>query len=519
MVNIALAIAGGAAKQFTDDQAEMRKEYRDKKDRQKAWADKNGKKILDDLEAKSDFVLNAGESLEAYGLETKNVQYIVDTYGTNALLELKKQVDTLSISELEALKVSKGLNSVIKGIPLSYEPSDTSWAEGIVKDFKIQQLPNADPSANSGGFFADLLSGKSMRDEHDRWMDEDFLKDSSGQGISIRELRAAPSGRPERGTVAKLDLTALSGSGTSSAFNTTKKLILDAATIAIETNGTAEQKEAFKTSYEADVLDPTGTNSTEKLLALRTNDLLIPIFEQATRDVYNTGNLATSFNSPFAHSFYGTEDALNAILNPLTLEQELDELNLTGDNRPKEFNTQEEAKVYWRKNLNVEYAIIDGQFAKRTDRKEDRIPAPGDVVPGDVAPGAVAPRAFDTSDLTLNVQPTESVEGIPARPEEKYYDDSPKIFEKPQNYRKIRTWDKKYGDKYNYDGTYKIVRPLGAKPPVSAEYELALYGRWLANYDGTHDEITGYPLVDNINLSLIPGTPEFEEAKKQKVAE
>lgn len=91
MVNIALAIAGGAAKQFTDDQAEMRKEYREKKDRQKAWADTNGKKILDDLEAKSDFVLNAGESLEAYGLETKNVQYIVDTYGTNALLELKNK--------------------------------------------------------------------------------------------------------------------------------------------------------------------------------------------------------------------------------------------------------------------------------------------------------------------------------------------------------------------------------------------------------------------------------------------
>jgi len=519
MVNIALAFAGGAAKQFTDDQAEMRKEYREKKDRQKAWADKNGKKILDDLEAKSDFVLNAGESLEAYGLETENVQYIVDTYGTNALLELKKQVDTLSISDLEALKVSKGLNSVIKEKDPSYEPSDTSWAEGVVKDFKIQQLPNADPSANSGGFFADLLSGKSMRDEHDRWMDEDFLKDSSGQGISIRELRAAPSGRPERGTVADLDLTALSGSGTSSAFNTTKKLILDAATIAIETNGTAAQKEAFKTSYEADATDVTGTNSTEKLLALRTNDLLIPFFEQATRDVYNTGNLATSFNSPFAHSFYGTEDALNAILNPLTLKEELDELNLTGDNRPKEFNTQEEAKVYWRKNPNVEYAIIDGQFAKRTDRKEDRIPAPEDVVPEDVVPGAVVPGTFDTSDLTLNVQPTESVEAIPTRPEPTYRNDPPNPLEQPQNKRKIRAWNNQYGAKYNPDATYKLVRPQGLRPEGTDSRERFEYDLWDATYGATHDPLTGYPLVDNINLSLIPGTPEFEEAKKQKGAE
>jgi len=501
MVKVALAIAGGMAKQFTEDQATMRKEYREKKDRQKAWADTNGKKILDDLDAKSDFVLNAGESLEAYGLKTENVQYIVDEYGTNALLELKKQVDTLSISELEALKVSKGLNSVIKGKDASYEPSDTSWAESVVKDFKIQQLPNADPSANSGGFFADLLSGKSMRDEHDRWMDEDFLKDSSGQGISIRELRAAPSGRPERGTVAKLDLTALSGSGTSSAFNTTKNLILDAATIAIETNGTAAQKEAFNSILDEDY-DPIGTSSsTEKLLALRTNDLLIPFFEQATRDVYNTGNLANSFNSPFAHSFYGTEAALNAILNPLTLQEELDELNLTGDNRPKEFNTQEEAEEYWRGNRNVEYAIIDGQFAQRTDPKEDR---PQAEVP-------VIPSAFDSETFVATTQPTEAV--IDVRP------DSAKT-------RDAAAWDANHKYKYNSNGTYKIVAPAPIKPENFLDLERTERGRisnalnkWRRLYGRTHDETTGYPIVDNINLSLIPGTPEFEEAKKQKVAE
>ena len=492
MVNIALALAGGAAKQFTDDQATMRKEYREKKDRQKAWADKNGKKILDDLEAKSDFVLNAGESLEAYGLETKNVQYIVDEYGTNALLELKKQVDTLSISELEALKVSKGLNSVIKGKDASYEPSDTSWAESVVKDFKIQQLPNADPSANSGGFFADLLSGKSMRDEHDRWMDEDFLKDSSGQGISIRELRAAPSGRPERGTVADLDLTALSGSGTSSAFNTTKRLILDAATIAIETNGTAEQKEAFKTSYEADALDPTGTNSTEKLLALRTNDLLIPIFEQATRDVYNTGNLATSFNSPFAHSFYGTEDALNAILNPLTLEDQLinfvEDKTITQDQadiiKANPQTDEDQAKKFIEENPTVPYMLFNGKLITTSkSEKVNTTDGPEKKVEEKDEEGAFG------MDFRLNKQPIKVL--IETRPPSitGTVDTEEKYAEQDRITAAQKAWDKKYEDKYTKEGTAIIVVPKG-------NLSLEQQRDWDSYYGKTHDPVTGRPLPE-----------------------
>ena len=93
------------------------------------------------------------------------------------------------------------------------------------------------------------------------------------------------------------------------------------------------------------------------------------------------------------------------------------------------------------------------------------------------------------------------------------------MFEQPKNKRKIRAWDDQYGSKYNPDATYKLVKPQGPRPEDVDSREFYEYELWGATFGDTHDPLTGYPLIDNINLSLIPGTPEFEEAKRQGTPE
>jgi len=113
---------------------------------------------------------------------------------------------------------------------------------------------------------------------------------------------------------------------------------------------------------------------------------------------------------------------------------------------------------------------------------------------------------YNTDDLTLKAQPTVAPEGIPKRPEPIYRGEEKKLLEKPRNKRAIDDWDDQYGDKYNPDATYKIVRPQGPRPEDINSREYYEYELWDATYGDTHDPRTGYPLIEGLDKTLIPNS-------------
>ena len=72
--------------------------------------------------------------------------------------------------------------------------------------------------------------------------------------------------------------------------------------------------------------------------------------------------------------------------------------------------------------------------------------------------------------------------------------------------RLIQQIQDQYGDKYNPDATYKIVRPQGPRPEDINSREYYEYELWDATYGDTHDPLTGYPLIEGLDKTLIPNS-------------
>jgi len=209
-----------------------------------------------------------------------------------------------------------------------------------------------------------------------------------------------------------------------------------------------------------------------------------------------------------AWNSYGGQDALNAILNPLTLEQELENRELNREDL-KAFDTVAEVTTYFAENPNVEFAIVGDEFAINKNYNPaattEPVDEPSDDPTVDTSELPVEEGTYN-SDLTLKAQPTVAPEGIPVRPEPIYRGEEKKLLERPRNKRDIDDWDDQYGDKYNYDATYKIVRPQGPRPEDIDSREYYEYELWDATYGDTHDPRTGYPLIEGLDKTLIPNS-------------
>ena len=502
---IALAAVGGAAEKFNIDRETLRKEYSRKKERQQQWADGPGRTVLARLEQDSNAALDAGETLLNYGMNETELKYLVKTHKPRSLITLAAELNKLDATELTALKNSGKLNEVIK-VADDFEPSEEAWAKTVVKNFRGPDLTPRQKDAGSKSFLAGLFqqgSEKYYRDELDEFEDDEFIVGSDGESYSIRELKAAASYVPERGTVAPFDLSAIGGRGTDREWINLKKLILDKASMDIKENGTSEDLSAFNENTAADGME--GANANERLQNLR-GDKLKKYLEKATRDLYANEDFKNAFTNIYALQFYGGQPALDAILNPepaKTEEQLLDELNidleeqkLTGDKRPEEIDSDEKLKAYFQNN-NVDYVISEGVLRKR---KAD---SPYDP---DTAEPPTDTSAFNESTFILNEQPTKAV--VDARP----------VIEsgalggiRPRDRSKLTTWDNEFKGKYNNDGTYKIVSPKPSLPsnmddlsaPEKNEASLVV-SRWERLYGETHNPVTGYPKIQGLDLSLIP---------------
>jgi len=506
-LNVLSAISG-AAEQYTKNTGELKKELRENKRRQRDWLATYGTKALNETKQKQESVQSALDDLKARGLDTPDAIQLLQKHGVGSVLELSKYV-----KEYEAANnttVDSDLMNKLWTAADDFTTTETTFEAAVAKVFGTSAGAATAPviqEAEDRNFFEQLKYN--MGDRYDDEL-EDFLTDAS-EGIggkSIRELRAMSASSPSMlGTEgsAVFDRSQLRGNeptaGEARLWKNTTNIIV---------------REALKNLSPAD-RQAVGKreNSNMDLVDRDTDDIFFDLadpdgvyfeaFSEATRKVHEQNPFS---NNRAATGAYGGQDALNAILNPLTLEQELENRELNREDL-KAFDTVAEVTTYFAENPNVEFAIVGDEFAINKNYNPaattEPVDEPSDDPTVDTSELPVEEGTYN-SDLTLKAQPTVAPEGIPVRPEPIYRGEKKKLLEKPRNKRAIDDWDDQYGDKYNPDATYKIVRPQGPRPEDINSREYYEYELWDATFGDTHDPRTGYPLIEGLDKTLIPNS-------------
>ena len=486
---IGLAIAGGAAEQFVKTQKELREEYKEKKDRQQQWADRYGRKTLDDLTSRSDVVLNAGETLENAGMESANLTQMVNEYDANSILELAKRIEKLSPAEYRKLKESGAINEVLKFKDIN-EDSPENWADIAIKSFTIPQIEDTTRTAAAAeeptGFFETLkgkMSGADKEDEYQDWYNSTYIEGPDGQEYSIRELRAAPTGILERGKVPDFKLDMFEKDATETSWNRAKSDIYELSVNNILNSGDQDLIDLLNQD-ESTVSGSRSVDSKEALI--RNNKRLKPYFDQAVIDVH--GQRADAFDTPGGRLFFGGADSLNSILNPISPEEQEQALleALNADLEENNLNREDVAEValselanHW---ITTEdnYAISEGVLTPRPDGVEFDPKAKKLEDPVD------ADAAYDRASFKLNKQPTKII-----------------IEPKPKTGRgnvvKRRAWEDDNSKIYNPNGSYLVVSPrpdqvesTGFGRGASRKSD---HDRWNDQWGETHNPETGFPIV------------------------
>ena len=182
------------------------------------------------------------------------------------------------------------------------------------------------------------------------------------------------------------------------------------------------------------------------------------------------------------------------------LEQDLIDKNLTGENRPEDLGESTDAQVgeYFRDN-NEDFVISNNELIDRPAS------APFDeskvVVP-------IKVTDYDENTFELKIQPTQKPDDIPEKPQ---VETTILGGMSSEDREKLSDWNEKYEGKINDNGTYKLVRPRPVKPDNFSELERSEKGqisrdiqKWDRLYKDTHDPETGYPDIENLDMTLIP---------------
>jgi len=510
-----LSFVAGAAEQFTKTKDELKKELRENKRRQRDWMNTDGSKVLTESKQKEEAVTSALKELESRGLAQPDVLQLMQRHGVDAVLELQKYVK--DYEDTSGTRVDEDLINKVWKAADDFTLTSDNYGDAVSKVFGTNKVASAAPviqEAEERSFFDKIKANLSGDYEDEEYAD--FLDDPT-EGIgnqSINDLRRMAAASPSMlGTegAAVFDRSVLRGSESTSSERAQWK----------ELKGTI-------LSNALASLDPTVAN---QILIIRGLD------NDISRNDDDQWNILTATNAPEAYkeaiaeatrnaaqgidlgsnraawNSYGGQDALNAILNPpepLTpeekaeqLEQDLIDNNLTGA-RPEDIGEKTDVEVIeWFEQNNKDFIISDGQLIKRPDGVVFDASKVVELPPTELP---VEEGTYNTDDLTLKVQPTVAPEGIPERPEPIYRGEEKKLLEKPRNKRAIDDWDDQYGDKYNPDATYKIVRPQGPRPEDINSREYYEYELWDATYGDTHDPRTGYPLIEGLDKTLIPNS-------------
>ncbi len=505
-LNVLSAISG-AAEQYTKQTSELKKELRENKRRQRDWLATYGSKALNETKQKQESVQSALEDLKARGLEVPDAIQLLQKHGVGSVLELSKYVKEYEVAN--NTKVDADLMNKLWTAADDFTTTETTFEAAVAKVFGTSAGAATAPviqEAEDRNFFEQLKYN--MGERYDDEL-EDFLTDAS-EGIggkSIRELRAMSASSPSMlGTEgsAVFDRSALRGSDSSPSDRDQWKTVRSDIVLNAVMSLSEDERQSITTNTSGDAYTARSTQDQFALLKINHPEVLA----EATRKV--GGSLS---ENPAAWTAYGGQDALNAILNPpepLTpeekaeqLEQDLIDNNLT-ENRPEDLGEKTDVEIgKWFEQNNKNFVIANGQLV---GRPEDAPFDESKVVELPTTELPVEEGTYNTDDLTLKVQPTVAPEGIPERPEPIYRGEEKKLFEKPRNKTDIDDWDDQYGDKYNPDATYKIVRPQGPRPEDINSREYYEYELWDATYGDTHDPLTGYPLIEGLDKTLIPNS-------------
>jgi len=516
-----LGAVAGVAQGYSDRVDSLRDELKVNKRRQREWLATYGNKALDDRNKQEDTITNALDDLQARGLKVPDAIQLLQKHGAGAVLQLQKYVK--DYEETNNTKVDEVLMNKLWTAAEDFTTEDRTFEDAVNTLFGSPKDGATAPviqEVEDRNFFERIKynMGDRYEDEY-----EDFLSDPT-EGIggkSIKELRAMSVSSPSMiGTEgsAVFDRSVLRGSepspGEARLWKDTVPLIVREAL----KNLSPEDREAVEME---DAETPSG-------LRVRDTDAIFfdlsdpegvyfDAFSEATRKVHEQNPFS---NNRSATGAYGGQAALDAILNPPPppepptpeekaeqLEQDLIDNNLT-EARPEDLGESTDVQVgeYFRDN-NKDFVISNGELI---GRPEDAPFDESKVVELPPTELPVEEGTYNTDDLTLKAQPTVAPEGVPERPEPTYRGEKKRLLERPKNKEAIDTWDDQYGDKYNYDGTYKIVRPQGPRPEDINSQEYYEYELWDATYGDTHDPLTGYPLIKGLDKTLIPNSEVTE---------
>ena len=506
-----LGAVSGIAQGYSDRVDSLRDELKDNKRRQREWLATYGNKALDDRNKQEDTITNALDDLQARGLKVPDAIQLLQKHGAGAVLQLQKYIK--NYEETNNTKVDEVLMNKLWTAAEDFTTEDRTFEDAVNTLFGSPKDGATAPviqEVEDRNFFERIKynMGDRYEDEY-----EDFLSDPT-EGIggkSIKELRAMSVSSPSMlGTEgsAVFDRSVLRGSepspGEARLWKDTVPIIVREAlkNLSPEDRAAVEMTEDANFNRIArdtdaiffDLSDPEG--------------VYFDAFSEATRKVHEQNPFS---NNRSATGAYGGQAALDAILNPKTIE-ELFEATGRDPSELQVFATDEEALEFFKRN-DEEFVYVGTGSDKELIARPNNLPVTPDTeTDDDDDPTVDAPEltveegTYNTDDLTLKVQPTVAPEGVPERPEPTYRGEKKRLLERPKNKEAIDDWDDQYGDKYNYDGTYKIVRPQGPRPEDINSQEYYEYELWDATYGDTHDPLTGYPLIEDLDMTLIPNS-------------
>ena len=513
-----LSFVAGAAEQFTKNKDEFKKELRENKRRQRDWLNTYGNKVLNESKQKEEAVTSALKDLESRGLSQPDVLQLMQRHGVDAVLDLKKYVT--EYEDKNGTRVDADLMNKVWKAADDFTLTSDNYGDAVSKVFGTNKAGATAPviqEAEERSFFDKIKANLSGAYEDEEY--SDFLDDPT-EGIgnqSINDLRRMAAASPSMlGTegAAVFDRSVLRGSESTSAerasWNDLKETILYNALESLDPS-VAESIRLSPADNETGFVSRNSDEQWNMLTSMNAPEAYKEAIAEATRNAaqgIDLGSNRAAWNS------YGGQDALNAILNPppppepLTpeekaeqLEQDLIDNNLT-ENRPEDLGEATDAQVgeYFRDN-NKEFVISNGELI---GRPED---APFDeskiVIP-------VLPTDYDENTFELKMQPTTKPEGVTAKP---VVETNMLGGMSQEDRKKLSDWNRDYGGKFNDNGTYKLVRPRPVKPANFDELERAEKGRisnairtWDRRYKDTHNPETGYPDLEDLDMTLIPNS-------------
>ena len=511
-----LGAVAGAAQGYSDRVDSLRDELKDNKRRQREWLATYGNKALDESNKQQDTITNALDDLQARGLKVPDAIQLLQKHGAGAVLQLQKYVK--DYEETNNTKVDEVLMNKLWTAAEDFTTEDRTFEDAVNTLFGSPKDGATAPviqEVEDRNFFERIKynMGDRYEDEY-----EDFLSDPT-EGIggkSIKELRAMSVSSPSMlGTdgSAVFDRSVLRGSESTSAerasWNDLKETILYNALESLDPS-VADNIRLAPADTDTGVVSRNSDEQWNMLTSMNAPEAYKEAIAEATRNAAQGIDLG---NNRAAWTAYGGQDALNAILNPKTIE-ELFEATGRDPSELQVFATDEEALEFFKRN-DEEFVYVGTGSDKELIARPNNLPVTPDTeTDDDDDPTVDAPEltveegTYNTDDLTLKVQPTVAPEGVPERPEPTYRGEKKRLLERPKNKEAIDDWDDQYGDKYNYDGTYKIVRPQGPRPEDINSQEYYEYELWDATYGDTHDPLTGYPLIKGLDKTLIPNSGE-----------